>query len=127
MCSRSGGMASIKDRGGFSYTKDGKTRTFEYRNGKVYDVSDAGAIPEQLNTSLSVSELVQRAQKNADRVDILSPAQMQQRRDERNADRESRKNIDYELGTGVPWGNRQYRQVARRNRLITRGMKRARG
>ena len=39
--------------------------------------------------------------------------------------REERANRpDYELGVGVPWGNREYRQGARRNRLSNRSQKR---
>lgn len=124
----SGGGASkfnIKENGGFTYTSpDGFTATFQLREGKTYNVSDLSKIPQLMKTSKSISELAQTAAKNGNTVTILSPAQMQARVDERRREREARAGIDYELGVGVPWGNKNNRRAARQGRLATRAMRR---
>ena len=128
MCGNMGGGASnfnIKENGGFTYTSPGGfTATFQLRAGKTYNVSDLGKIPQLMKTSKSISELAQTAAKSGNTVTILSPAQMQARVDERRKEREARAGIDYELGGGVPWGNKNNRRAARQGRLATRAMRR---
>lgn len=125
-----GDTPTVKEGGGFSYVADiggrKRTMTFQNRNGEVYNVSDLADIPQKMNTSRSADELVKSMKKRGYEVTILSPAQMQARVDARNADREARKNIDYELGAGVPWGNKSNRRAARQGRLASRTAKRRR-
>ena len=124
-CSSSSKGYAIKNGGGFTYTTpDGFTATFQNKNGKVYNVSDLGDVPHLMKTSKTASELAQTAAKNGNSVTILSPEQMQARVDARRAERAARAGIDYELGVGVPWGNKANRQAARRGRLASRAMKR---
>lgn len=127
----SGGGSSVSSNtvvegGGFQYTDpaSGRTFTFQQRNGVAYNVSDVGSIPERFGAGFDANDLAQRARNNGRDVTILSPEQMQARVNARNADREARRNIDYELGAGVPWGNKANRQAARRGRLASRNWNR---
>lgn len=117
-----GGGKSIVDGGGVAFTKDGSEFVYEQINGEMYDVSDLADIPTK--APLSGSEMVERMANNGTDFRIMSPEQMQQRRDARQADRNARAGIDYELGVGVPWGNKNQRQAARRGRMISRAQKR---
>jgi hypothetical protein len=56
------------------------------------------------------------------RFENVSSADVRRMQDDYN--KSLRDTTDYELGVGVPWGNREYRQGARRNRLSNRSQKR---
>lgn len=122
----SSGKSAVKNGGGIQYTRNGITFTLEQKNGVMYNVSDLADIPEKVGKGFSGAEIIERLNRTGTEFKVLSPADMQARRDARNADREARKNIDYELGAGVPWGNKANRQAARRGRLASRAAKRRR-
>lgn len=119
----SGNSIKIKEGGGFSYTSDNRTYTFIQKNGATYNVSDVSAIPEKISDT-NATELAKRLDKKGVKVTVLSPADMEKRRKEYRAEREKTKNIDYELGLGVPWNARDSRRTARNNRLTTRMQRR---
>ena len=118
------GSTSVKNGGGIQYTSNGVQFTLEQKNGVMYNVSDLAEIPQKIGKGFSGAEIIERLNRTGTEFKILSPNDMQARRDARNADREARKNIDYELGVGVPFGNRANRQAARRGRLASRAAKR---
>ena len=113
----------IKEGGGVKYTtKEGYTFIAQQIDGKMYDVTDLGEFPKLIGTGMSGEEVLARLNKTGNNPEILSPQQMQERVTKRN---EERRNLpDYELGAGVPWGNREHRKVARRAKIRDRAMKR---
>lgn len=133
MCTNKGGGRSsggggsslnVREGGGFQYTYNGKTYTIMQRNGYAYDVSDLADIPSRIGNGISASELAKRAVNNGREVKVLSPAQIKERQEQRRKEREARAGIDYELGAGVPWSNKDNRRAARQGRLATRAMRR---
>lgn len=95
----------------------------------MYNVTDLSDIDrfKKINTNQTADDVVKRLKSQGSEVTIISPKDMAKREQEYNARREASKGIDLESGAGVPWGNKQNRQAARRARLTTRGMKRPRG
>lgn len=115
---------NISEGGGFQYTYNGKTFTIMQRNGYAYDVSDLANMPSKIGSGISATELAKRAVNNGREVKVLSPTQIKERQEQRRKDREARANIDYELGAGVPWGNKANRRAARQGKLTSRAMRR---
>lgn len=129
MCTNVGGATgragnAVRNGGGIQYTRNGTQFTLEQKNGVMYNVSDLSDIPEKIGKGYSGAEIIERLDRTGTEFKILTPADMQARRDARNAEREARANIDYELGVGVPFGNKANRQAARRGRLATRAARR---
>lgn len=117
----SGGSGKVPAGGGIrAITKDGMV--FEYRdreNGYITSFTDA---EEKSVGGLSINQIAERMKNNGASVEIFTKSQLESL--EKKANEERRNKPDYQLGYGVPWGNREYRKVARRNRLTTRMMRR---
>ena len=114
---------TVKEGGGFHYImKDGRTGTFQLKDGAIYDVTDLANTPEKMNTKRTASELIESMRDRGIKVTVLTPKQMNDRERTRNIERENRP--DYELGVGIPWGNKTSRKAARRGKMVSRTSKR---
>lgn len=87
-----------------------------HKDGVITDIDDW---TKQHNTNnLSLSEIAKRARENGYAVKTFTFSDL------KNHDEERKKILknkpDYELGYGVPWGNREYRKIARINRINSR-------
>ena len=111
---------------------DGKIRAIEvdyggglkssfrlHKDGMVTDIDDWA---EQHNVNgLTLEQIAQNARKQGYSVKTFTSSELKERDEKRM---ESWKNKpDYELGYGTPWGNREYRKTARRNRINNRRRK----
>lgn len=96
---------------------NGRMSSFRlHPNGLVTDIDD---FAEQKNTNkLTLAEIADRAVENGYSVMSFTQSQLNERDKKRKDSRANRP--DYELGIGVPWGNKEYRKTARRNRINTR-------
>ena len=106
-----------------SVVVDYGSEAVEYRkgpNGTVYNWTSGTA----LESKLSLAEIAARARDNGYTVETYNAKQTAERDQAYNAERATRP--DYELGYGVPGGNREYRKTARRNRINSRAQKRRR-
>ena len=93
----------------------------EYRKGpggRIFDVTNN----RELSAKMSLSEIAKRARENGYRVEVLNAKETAERDEARK--KENRSKPDYELGMGVPWGNKEYRKTARRNRMTSRSQRR---
>lgn len=96
-----------------------------YAQGPGGSVVDQRGLPVESVGNMSYRDFIGRMSANnagGFRVENVSSADLQRMQDEYS--RSLRDTTDYELGVGVPWGNREYRQGARRNRLSNRTQKR---
>jgi hypothetical protein len=115
---------TVPEGGGFRYEFKGRTYTYQVRNGEIWKATDLSDIPQKVPYNQTAEQVITRLKEKGYEVTILSPEQMQARVDARNADRAARANIDYELGAGVPWGNKNNRRAARQGHMISRAQKR---
>ena len=102
---------------------DGTTRI--YARGPGGSVVDQRGLPVESVGNMSYRDLYNRMASNSSggfRFENVSSADVRRMQDDYN--KSLRDTTDYELGVGVPWGNREYRQGARRNRLANRSQKR---
>ena len=102
---------------------DGTTRI--YARGPGGSVVDQRGLPVESVGNMSYRDLYNRMASNRSggfRFENVSSADVRRMQDDYN--KSLRDTTDYELGVGVPWGNREYRQGARRNRLANRSQKR---
>lgn len=83
-----------------------------------YDLKDTNG--------MNIAELAERAKSMGYEVTAYTAKEVSEMDAKRKAQKEADAGVDYELGYGLPWGNKQYRKVARRNRLMTRMQKRRR-
>ena len=87
-----------------------------HKDGMVTDIDDW---TEQHNTNnLSLEEIAKRARESGYSVKTFTSSDLKERDEKRKKSIENKP--DYELGYGVPWGNREYRKTARRNRINNR-------
>lgn len=102
----------------------GEGGTREYRKGpkgQVYAIENG--VPNPIATKLSLEAIAKRAKENGYSVETYNAQQTQERDVARAAARA--KGPDWELGVGIPGGNRDYRRTARRNRINERARKRS--
>lgn len=96
-----------------------------YAKGPNGSVVDERGLPVESVGNMSYRDLINRMSANnagGFKVENVSNADLNRMQAEYN--KSLRDTTDYELGVGVPWGNREYRQGARRNRLSNRSQKR---
>lgn len=119
-------------RGGSSGLSNGKIQAIEvdyggglkssfrlHKDGMVTDIDDWS---EQHNTNnLSLQDIANRARKQGYSVKTYTSSDLKERDEKRKKELENKP--DYELGYGVPWGNREYRKTARINRINSRRRK----
>lgn len=127
MCGRGGssGLNSGAKETAFSITKDGETTEYKFiREGNQNFIQRGiGGRIEESPLNMSASEFRKRAESNGATVKKMSVSgwnKTEKAREEEHANRP-----DYELGVGLK-DNSAYRKTARRNRLMTRAMKRKR-
>ena len=94
----------------------------EYRKGPNDIIIDSRNIPIDYLSSVSFTELYNRARDNGVIVQEFKQRELDERDRREAEERENRP--DYELGGGVPWGNTAYRRQARRDRTSTRAQRR---
>lgn len=122
---KAGNKASVKNKGGFQVTlDDGRVSTFFSYRGKVYNITELSKPPEELDTDKTATQLVQGMLNRGVDVKILSPQEIKQRENEYN--NRPYKDADYELGTGLPFGNTEYRRRARRQKINDRAARKKR-
>lgn len=116
---KAGNKASVKNKGGFQITlDDGSVSTFFSYRGKVYNITELSKPPKELDTDKTATQLVQGMLNRGIDVKILSPQEIKQKENEYN--NRPYKDADYELGTGLPFGNTEYRRRARRQKINDR-------
>lgn len=102
--------------GGFAVTIQGRERIyFQAAGGEFRDL--------QATNDVVSNELANKLLKNGNARPI-SKTEMSRIKTERNKERASKP--DYEMGIGVPWGNKNNREAARKSRLEGRISKRPR-
>ena len=109
----------------FSVTMNGETTEYKFtRNGKQnYFQRGIGGRIEETPLNMSASEFRRRAESNGATVNKMSVSSWNKTEKAREIEHANRP--DYELGMGLK-DNSEYRKTARRNRLMTRAMKRKR-
>lgn len=109
----------------FSVTMNGETTEYKFtRKGKQnYFQRGIGGRIEETPLNMSASEFRRRAESNGATVNKMSVSSWNKTEKAREIEHANRP--DYELGMGLK-DNSEYRKTARRNRLMTRAMKRKR-
>lgn len=97
-----------------------------YRDMGKQGITDITGYDLKNTNGMSISELAERAQNMGYEVTAYTAQEVKEMDAKRKAQKEADKNVDYELGYGLPWGNKEYRKTARRNRIATRAQKRRR-
>lgn len=111
---RSGG-SSVR-AGGFEVVIQGKKQTyFRAAGGEYRNLQDPSRVIS--------SKMAQKLFKN-NKVSPLSKSKMDEIKKRRQKERDTKP--DYELGMGIPGGNKEYRKQARNNRLVSRVQRRRR-
>lgn len=111
---RSGG-SSVR-AGGFEVVIQGKKQTyFRAAGGEYRNLQDPSRVIS--------SKMAQKLFKN-NKVSPLSKSKMDEIKKRRQKERDTKP--DYELGMGIPGGNKEYRKQARNNRLVSRVQSRRR-
>lgn len=120
----SSGLSGTKETA-FSVTINGKTAEYKFtQKGKQnYYQRGIGGRIEETPLNMSASEFRRRAESNGATVNKISISSWNKTENAREIERANRP--DYELGMGLK-DNSAYRKTARRNRLMTRAMKRKR-
>lgn len=109
----------------FSVTMNGETTEYKFtKKGKQnYFQRGIGGRIEETPLNMSASEFRRRAESNGATVNKMSVSSWNKTEKSREIEHANRP--DYELGMGLK-DNSEYRKTARRNRLMTRAMKRKR-
>lgn len=120
----SSGMGGAKETA-FSVTMNGETTEYKFtRKGKQnYFQRGIGGHIEETPLNMSASEFRKRVESNGATVKKMSVSSWNKTEKARKIEHANRP--DYELGMGLK-DNSAYRKTARRNRLMTRAMKRKR-
>lgn len=84
--------------------------------GTTYVSRDLYASPKPF--PISGKEIAKRAANKGASVSLVTPTEMKKKRDAFAKEQASKP--DYELGMGVPWGNADYRRIARMHRINTK-------
>lgn len=102
---------------------DGRVLSYRtHENGRVTDIDNFG--DEKNVNGLSLSQIRDNARKQGHTVESFTESQLKKIDEARSQRREAQRGVDYELGLGVPWGNRENRRRARLNRIADRAMRR---
>lgn len=119
-----GGSSGTKETA-FSVTMNGETTEYKFtRKGKQnYYQRGIGGHIEETPLNMSASEFRKRVESNGATVKKMSVSSWNKTEKSREIEHFNRP--DYELGVGLK-DNSAYRKTARRNRLMTRAMKRKR-
>lgn len=109
----------------FSVTMNGETTEYKFtrNSNQNYFQRGIGGRIEETPLNMSASEFRRRAESNGATVNKMSVSSWNKTEKAREIERANRP--DYELGMGLK-DNSEYRKTARRNRLMTRAMKRKR-
>ena len=120
----SSGLSGTKETA-FSVTMNGETTEYKFtRKGKQnYYQRGIGGRSEETPLNMSASEFRKRVESNGATVKKMSVSSWNKTEKAREIEYFNRP--DYELGIGLK-DNSAYRKTARRNRLMTRAMKRKR-
>lgn len=120
----SSGLSGTKETA-FSITMNGETTEYKFtRKGKQnYYQRGIGGHVEETPLNMSASEFRKRVESNGATVKKMSVSSWNKTEKAREIEHANRP--DYELGMGLK-DNSAYRKTARRNRLMTRAMKRKR-
>lgn len=114
--SKRGSGSSTRSNGGFSIAIRGKEKIyFQAAGGEFRGLQDANDIISK--------EMANKLLKNG-KAKPISKAEMNKIKTARNKERAAKP--DYELGGGVPWGNKENRKATRASRLAGRAQRRRR-
>jgi len=124
-----GGRGGSSDIGGgsketaFSVTKDGETTEYKFtrKGNQNFIQRGIGGNIEESPLNMSASEFRRRVESNGATVKKMSVSGWN--KTEKAREKEHVNRPDYELGVGLK-DNSAYRKTARRNRIMTRAMKR---
>lgn len=94
----------------------------QLENGTIWDENNHCVV----DTTYTLGQIIECAIASGCDVDTYTPEETDELDKTRKKAREDRWNsgVDYELGYGVPWGNREYRKTARLSRLASRVQRR---
>jgi hypothetical protein len=110
------GSGSSARAGGFEVVIQGKKQTyFRAAGGEYRNLQDQSRVIS--------SQMAQKLFKN-NKVPPLSKSKMDEIKKRRQKERDAKP--DYELGMGIPGGNKEYRKTARNSRLVSRMQSRRR-
>ena len=104
-------------------TKDGRRLSYRSRQGGFITGID-DAIESPANGRMTVPEIAKRMAENGATVEAYTKKQLAAHDEARW--KEIANKPDYELGVGVPWGNKENRKAARVSRLAGRAQTRRR-
>lgn len=128
--SKRGSGNSTRNNGSFSgvvaievTTKDGRKLSYRSRQGGFITGID-DAIESHANGRMTVPEIAKRMAENGATVKTYTKKQLAAHAEARQ--KEIANKPDYELGVGVPWGNKENRKAARASRLAGRAQRRRR-
>lgn len=128
--SKRGSGSSTQSNGRFSgivaievTTKDGRRLSYRSRQGGFITGID-DAIESPANGRMTVPEIAKRMAENGATVKTYNKKQLAAHDEARQ--KEIANKPDYELGVGVPWGNKDARKAARASRLAGRAQRRRR-
>ena len=99
--------------------ENGKVTNYVVTNGGLREVRTARPAPK--SKTMTTQEQVKNMLKNSN-TKFLSKSDIDKLRKQYQEDRANKP--DYELGGGVPWGNKNNRRAARQGRLATRATRR---
>lgn len=99
--------------------KNGKVTNYVVTNGGLREVRTASPAPK--SKTMTTQEQVKKMLENSN-TKFLSKSDIDKLRKQYQEDRAN--TPDYELGGGVPWGNKNNRRAARQGRLATRATRR---
>ena len=107
----------------FSVTKDGETTEYKFtrKGNQNFIQRGIGGNVEESPLNISASEFRRRVESNGATVKKMSVSGWN--KTEKARENEHANRPDYELGVGLK-DNSAYRKTARRNRIMTRAMKR---
>ena len=128
--SKRGAGSSTRSNGSFSgvvaievTTKDGRRLSYRSRQGGfITGIDDARKSPA--SGRMTVPEIAKRMAENVATVKTYTKKQLAAHDEARW--KEIANKPDYELGGGVPWGNKDARKAARASRLAGRAQRRRR-
>lgn len=104
-------------------TKDGRRLSYRSRQGGlVTGIDDVRESPA--SGRMTVPEIAKRMAENGATVKTYTKKQLAAHDEARR--KENANKPDYEMGIGVPWGNKDARKAARASRLATRAQRRRR-
>ena len=117
-----GGAGGRLKTSGLEVTTNGETTEYIFSsiNGENYYQKGFGSVPEPTPLNMTAKEFKKRVEANGATTKVIGSKEMEKK--ERGYWEKERNKPDYELGVGLK-DNREYRRTSRKNRLISREIK----